>query len=867
MKQIITPVMCWWVALVQRHAVLVLGILALMVAASAYYAVTHFGIDSDLDRFIRQTEKNQWHKNNEIYRKTFPSYHRNAVVVVSGASAEETYFVAEELYHKLKDSAQFDDVFAPIFDPFITERVFYNLPTEGVKILSEKVSESLPSLAKIYHQPGIETLVEHLVELHAQASEYGILMPEVAVQLQSFDKAIEQLAQGQEDPVYLMPKMTPPDTDSLHFQLIAVKREPNHAEKFPNKAIMDDINRIIDSVDTTGSDVTVRVTGEIAMMNDEITESLDGMNRAGQISMVLIFLILWLGMRSKRLIVGTFLMIFIGTLFSVVFTLAVFKNFNTLSLVFVVMLFGLGVDFAVHYSLRVIEAMSDGEDLKAAEMTATRETGLALALCSLTTIIAFTSFIPTDYLGMAELGVISAFGMLVAYFLSLTFMPAWFIVAKVKPIKVSEFEPPKALLNFNYPAKTILALTLIMLAATSWYISDTRFNYNVLSMRTADSEAIIALRELQENNIVNSYAIATIVDQNDDLDALKQRLERLDTVAAVELPSEHLPVFQEVKHHYLSGVSQQLGEFGEVGEVAAIEQVAIIEKINLLQTQIFDQHEQFIDEDQVLLQDLYDSLDLLKQRQDIWPNLQSSIAEGIAEDLSQLRTWFSAKPFTLKDLPDDIRRRLVSDQGEALVQIIPAVDMSNTDENRRFIEELLEVQPNISGVAVHEWGVGQVMVQAFTTATIISVSMIFFVIALTFKSFKPAIMILIPMALVITCTLSIAKMIGMSLNMANILVVPLIFGLGVDTGIHVVNRYHLSDDWRHTLFSSTGRAVILSALTTIGTFVAISFSQHQGAASIGILLSIALSLLIVITFIVLPALLMLFDPKEPAVTA
>lgn len=863
MKQIITPLMCWWVAVVQRNAVLVLTVLAVMMIASAVFAFKNFAVDSDLDKFIRQTEQNQWHKNNEIYRKTFPNYHRNAVVVVSGVSAEETYFAAEEIYHQLKDSRLFDDVFAPIFDPFITERVFYNLPTEGVKILSEKVSESIPSLATIYQQPSIENLVDHLMALHLQASEYGILMPEVAIQLQSFDKAIEQLMQGEEDPVYLMPKMAPPDTDSKHFQLIAVKRAPKYTEKLPNKAIMDDIHSMLSKVDVS-SEVEVRVTGEIAMMNDEITESLEGMNRAGKISIALIFIILWLGMRSKRLIAGTFLMLLAGTLFSVVFTLLVFKEFNTLSLVFVVMLFGLGIDFAVHYSLRVMEAMGQGEQVEQAGMIATRETGMALALCALTTVIAFVSFIPTDYRGMAELGVISAFGMIVAYALSLTFMPAWFIVAGVKPIKVEERHPPKFLLDLNYPSKTILAFTVILLLLSSWYISDTSFNYNVLSMRNPDSEAMKTLRDLQENHIVNSYAVATIVDKNSDLQALKQRLEELDTVAAVELPEEHLPVFQEVKHHYLSAVAEQLEELGEPGEIAAINKESALKKLEQLQQQIEHYQQEFIDEDLELLTDLYESVEQLKERSDVWPALQNSIAEGISEDVKQLRTLFSAEPFGLDDLPHDIRSRLISDKGEALVQIIPAVDMSITDENRRFIEQLIEVQPNISGVAVHEWGVGQVMVRAFTVATSISLLLIFLVIALTFRSIKPALMILVPLALVITSTLSVAKMIGMSLNMANILVVPLIFGLGVDTGIHVVNRYRLTLDWRYTLFSSTGRAVLISALTTIGTFVAIGFSQHQGAASIGILLSIALSLLIIITFVVLPALLLLFDPKPAA---
>ncbi len=868
MRKIVTPLMCWWVALVQRNAWTVLLSLLALVLVSAVYVFNNFAIDSDLDKLVKQTERNQWHKNNQVYRKTFPSYHRNAVVVVSGASAEATYSTAEKLYFALQESKNeqgqplFDDVFAPIFDEFITDRVFYNIPTEGVKILSEKVSESIAYLEPIYHQPGIVSLLGYLQFQHKQAAEMGVLMPEIAAQMQAFDQSLTQLIAGGDQSLNLVPKLMPPDTDGTHFQLITVKREPQFSEELPNKAIIDDIRSIIASIDKADG-VTVRITGETAMMNDEITESLAGMSTAGQISVVLIFIILWLGIRTKRIITGVFMMLFAGTLFSMVFTLLVFKEFNTLSLVFVVMLFGLGIDFAVHFALRVMEEMGQGADVYQSGMVATQETGVALGLCAMTTVIAFTSFIPTDYRGMAELGIISAFGMIMAYVLSLTFIPAWFIVAKVKPMQVKERQLPAAIMNFQYPSKSILVITAVLLVLTTWYISDTRFNYNLLSMRNPDTEAVIALRHLQDNHLVNSYAVATLVKKDTDLAALKQRLLALPTVAAVELPEEHLPPFQQAKYQYLQPVAKELDALGDVGDAASIDEVAIQQTIDSFIAQLQATLDEFIDEDAALIEHMIGNLQQLKLHQQAWAVLQQLIAEGIASDIQQLRTWFSATPFGLEDLPANIRQRLVSDDGYYLVQIIPNIDMRDTDENRRFIEELMTVQPNVSGVAVHEWGVGQVMVRAFTTATILSVSFIFLIIAITFRSFGPALMILVPMALVITSTLSIAKMIGMSLNMANILVVPLIFGLGVDTGIHVVNRYYLAEDWRHTFFSSTGRAVLLSAFTTIGTFVAIGFSQHKGAASIGILLSIALSLLIIITFAVLPALLMLFDRKKP----
>lgn len=861
MKKLLTPFLCWWVGLAQRHAHAVVFLLFIMVVLSGVYIYKNFAIDSDLDRFIRPSIQNQWHANNEDYRNNFPSYHRNAVVVVSGSSAEETFFSAERLYHALKDSQQFDDVFAPVFDPFIMDRIFYNIPTEGVKRISEAVSASIPQLAPIYQQPSIIRLLDYLQAQYLQASDMEVFLPDVEAQLGAFNQSLSLLLEGENEPVYLVPKLAPLDDGSQHYQLISVKRAPQFTEELPNKAIIDDLRSIIAATDIDAS-VDVRITGEIAMMNDEISESIGGFKLAGQISVILILVILWLGIRSKRLIAGIFLMLIMGVLFSVVFTLLVFGRFNTLSLVFVVMLFGLGIDFAVHYSLRVMEAMKQGESIRDAGITSARDTGVALGLCVITTVIAFLSFLPTEYLGLAELGVISAFGMVVAYVLSLTFIPAWFVVMNITPVeRKSKRRMRIQIKDFVYPARTILLGSLVLLCVTLWYIHDMRFNYNLLSMRNQSSEAMVALRELQDRHLVNTYAVATVPDKGTDLAALKERLLELPIVVAVQLPEENLPIFQDAKHQHLDRVNQQLLELGEPGENTALDNEATRQQI-LAFIQALDAHSDvFIDEDLALVEELRANLSALLEHEDAWPELQKQVATGIVDDVEQLKVWFSAKPFGLDDLPDDIHKRLVSDDGRSLVQIIPAVDMHITSENRNFIEGLIDSGVNIAGVAVHEWGVGQVVVRAFTMATMLSVTLIFLVIAFTFKDIRPAIMIIYPMILVVTTTLAIGKMLGMSLNMANILVVPLVFGLGVDTSIHVVHRYRISDDWRDTFLSSTGRAVLLSALTTIGTFVAIAFSQHKGAASIGILLSIALSLLLIITFVVLPALLMLFDPK------
>src|SRR5690554_423939 len=266
MKKILTPFLCWWVAFIQRHAHAVLFVLFSMVVMSGIYTYLNFAVDSDLDQFIRPSIQNQWHANNEDYRKNFPSYHRNAVIVVSGNSAEDTFFSAERLYHALKDSQQFDDVFAPIFDPFIMDRIFYNIPTEGVKRLSEAVSESIPLLAPIYHQPSIINLLDYLQLQYQQASEIEVFLPDVSAQLAAFNQSLSLLLEGENEPVYLVPKLAPVDDGSKHYQLISVKRAPQFSEQLPNHVLINGLHAIIQAIDIAEG-VDVRITGVFAMMN------------------------------------------------------------------------------------------------------------------------------------------------------------------------------------------------------------------------------------------------------------------------------------------------------------------------------------------------------------------------------------------------------------------------------------------------------------------------------------------------------------------------------------------------------------------------------------------------------------------------
>jgi hypothetical protein len=234
---------------------------------------------------------------------------------------------------------------------------------------------------------------------------------------------------------------------------------------------------------------------------------------------------------------------------------------------------------------------------------------------------------------------------------------------------------------------------------------------------------------------------------------------------------------------------------------------------------------------------------------------QGNVVDNLVEELSWLRRALAIEEVAFVDLPAAVRMRLVSANGRYLSRIVPQQDIADVEALSEFITEVRDVTPKATGRPVIEWGVGQIVTEAFLQALLVAVVGIALVLLLAIRRVVNVMHILLPLLLTGLFTLAVGVVLEQPINMANILVLPLIFGLGVDNGIHVVDRYLGEGDVGHLLHSSTPRAVLLSTLTTIGAFAALSLSPHAGTASIGLLLTVAVGLLLVFTIFLLPVLL------------
>jgi predicted RND superfamily exporter protein len=135
------------------------------------------------------------------------------------------------------------------------------------------------------------------------------------------------------------------------------------------------------------------------------------------------------------------------------------------------------------------------------------------------------------------------------------------------------------------------------------------------------------------------------------------------------------------------------------------------------------------------------------------------------------------------------------------------------------------------------------------------------------RSIVASIQVLLPLALALALTIAVMALLGMSFNFANVIALPLLLTLGVAFGIYLVLRHREAGSVAVLLASSTPRAVLFSALTTLVSFASLMASSHRGTSGMGALLAICLSLALVCTLIVLPALFALEERRRAARTA
>ncbi|MBW2230201.1 MAG: MMPL family transporter [Deltaproteobacteria bacterium] len=845
-----------------------LGVAALITAASLVYASGSVRMNSDDSTLLSQTEPFRLHYK-ELTR-LFPELEETSLIVITSDSIDRAQDAQDELAVALHARVDLiDTLYAPGAEPFFEDHSLLYLDLDDLEDVIERLAEAQPALTALTEDPSLRGLFDEL-ELSLDELEEGESLPP------GFTRMANRLSDIGESMLAGAPRAISWadeffDDDELVYRLIIVQGKKDFGERIATARLIDGIRSTAEELGLTpDKGVQVRLTGMVPLAHDEQESLQRGLALAGGISVTLLTLILGFGVRSLRIIAATLITLVASISWTTALAMLMVGEFNIISAAFAVLLIGLGVDFAIHIGLRYEEETRKGLAPVDALRGAAAGTGSAVSLCALTSALGFLSFVPTPYYGLGDLGIIAGGGMFVSLIASFTVFPAVLALMRPPTARHATRMPLAVRLNLTISRHAgVLATVMACFAIAAISLSlRTEFDFSTLSMRDPDSESMTTLRELQAEEIVTDYSATVLAESFEASEAVALELEALDEVLEVRPPTYYVPGDQETKLEYLADAAFFLETVlypdSPLPPPSAAERLEAMEALRLRLAALPSGHDD--DAAWMAARRLGRSLDALGATADPEvraAELEALVVSDLEERIDWLRTALTVGPIDFDDLPSTLRARIVSAEGPTRVVVLPREDVSQVDALRRFVAAVASVAPEATGRPAVEAGIGRIVVTTFRIAIGLSLVCVGLVLLLALRSLLDTLLVLVPITLAAFFTTAVGVLIDIPFNMSNVVVIPLILGLGVDNGIHVYMRYRHDKSLSGLMESSTPRAVVLSALTTLAAFGSLTVSGHLGIRSMGMLLSVAVVSMIVCTLVVLPTLIEL---KERWVT-
>jgi len=862
MRQLFFRGLAKWTDLMVRRAWWVLVISAVAAMASLYYAATTITMNSNTSEMVADDEPFRIY--GEEFEAVFPELAEAILVAVEGPDPFETEQAALTLAEALEAEPElFRDVYIPGTGPFYERNGLLYLSEEEISEAVDALAEAQPGLAKMAADPSLRGLLAMMSLGVEQVGEGEELPP-------AFLKMADRLSDYTDDVMAGRPPAKTPFPrvvgagDGCDIRLVIIQPSVDFSDALSGRQAVERLHTIEQELRDTGrvqENISIRFTGDVVLSYDELTAIRGGVALAGSVSLVLLLFILGFGLRSGRLIIASYGTLLIGFCWTAAYATLAVGQLNMLSAACAVLFIGLGIDHAIHYCLRYRESASHGASNVDALKDVSSTMGGAITLCAISSALGFLSFIPTEYRGFAELGIIAGGGMIVALIATLTVLPAMLTVlkaAKQRPhLTLGELIPVDFMARHG---RGLAAMVLVVSLAAIWVAQRAEFDTSTLALKNPDAESVVTQRVLADADIVTDYTAVVLARDMAHARELKAKLEKLDVVEEVVTPENHVPEDQDFKLELVEEAADFMWTALNPIRVAeppsmAVRRVAMADLALEIDGLKPDDLEKFPE-----LSRLTNSLHALGSgADDVVLELESRLASDMNEQLDRLRLALSADEIRFEELPGEVLKREMAEDGQVRVSVMPASSIHGFRELREFVDAITAEVPRAAGRPIAEVSVGRIVVDSFWMATAIAIVLISLLLYSVLRRFSDVLLVLIPLGL--ACSLSVATsvLMGMHFNFANVIVLPLLLGFGIDSGIHLVHRRHQEHSVSEVMHSSTPRAVTLSALTTIGSFGSLSLSEHWGVASMGILLTIAMVFIVLCTVVVLPALMVWRD--------
>lgn len=868
-----------------RRAWHVIALALLLTAASGVYVAVHFAINTDISRLLQPDQP--WAKRDAAVSAAFPQRDQMILAVVRAPAPELADAAADELARGLSQQRErFRAVSQPGGGEFFERNGLLFAETDKLRDVTSQLTQARPLLNALAHDPTLRGLSDTLSTTLSLPLQLGqVKLGDMARLLDDSARTVDQVLAGKAAALSwtgLVDSSRQPAAGGDATAFVALSPVLDYAGL---QAGADGAQAIRAMADKLGLakryGASVHLTGSQALADDEFASVQEGAAFNGVLTLVVVILILWLALRSKRLILAVLASMLVGLVITAALGLAMVGALNMISVAFAVLFVGLGVDFGIQFGVRYRAERHVHPDIPVALASAARAVGVPLALAAAATAAAFFCFLPTDYRGVAELGQIAGVGMLIAFTTTITLLPALITVFRPKD-EAGRTEVP----GFKWLApaddfferyrKQVLLGTCALILAGSPLLAHLRFDFDPLHLKDPGSESMATLLSLKDAPQAGTDNVNVLAPSLAAAVATADRLAALPEVERAVTLQTFIPDDQPARLDLIANTSASLMPVLTQNLATPADDARLVSSLKNTARQLALAAEDHPGPGAAQAAHLATALGKLAAADAATrARAEQAIALPLRLALARLQRTLSPQPISRETLPPALVRDWIAPDGQALVSVSPKLpaaakpgDASSSSDARddaltRFIAAVQHVEPNAVGGPISIRGSADTIMTAFAQAGIWAVLSITLLLWITLRRVGDVLRTLVPLLVSALVTLELCVVFGIPLNFANVIALPLLFGIGVAFKIYYVLAWR--EGKTQLLQSPLTHAVLFSAATTATAFGSLWLSQHPGTASMGKLLALALACTLVGAVFFQP--ILMGRPRERSVPA
>ncbi len=843
-----------------RNAWLVLALAVLAGGASYWTVTTRLGVSTDTGKLFSASLP--WKRRGAELQRAFPQGEDTLALVIDARIPEEADVTAEALVAALRGNPRIVSVDRPDASPYLERNALLFLDLPELTSLLDRTIDAQPFLGRLNADPSLRGLFGALSLIAEGVSHGQADLAAFLPALSGFHAALAAAAAGHPEPLSWERLLAGSLADQAgRYRFVIVKPKLDYGALEPGASATAVVRQAAAALPFVRDGLArVRVTGSVALDDEEFASVANGAVRGLAISTVLVVLWLFLAVRSWRLIVPIVLTLVLGLLLTAGFAALAVGTLNLVSVAFAVLFVGIAVDFAIQFSVRMREQRLMHPQIADALRTTGRRAGVQILVAASATASGFLAFTPTSFVGVAQLGLIAGVGMLIAFGCTLTLLPAALALfrphgereevglAVLRPLDglVARFRI--ALLG-GFGLLALLALTLLPRLA---------FDNDPLHTKNPHTEAMRTLTDLIDDPVTNPYTMEVLVRGERQADAVAERMRDLPTVDSVlslasfvpENQAQKLPLIEDAANLLLPSLTPPAPSPPPSANALREATLALADALAPVLPRLPANHPlALIGQDLARLKTAPDALLLAAN---------DAMVRFLPLQIDRLRLALAAKPVSVADVPDSIRHDWMAPDGRFRLQIVPSTAVRGTAALHRFVTQVATVAPDAAGSALTIVRSADTIVVAFRAAGLYALLAITVILFFALGRLRDVLLVLASLLLSTLLTVLGSVLLPLPLNFANVIALPLLLGVGVSFNIYFVMNWRAGKT--DPLGSATARAVLFSALTTATAFGSLALSQHPGTASMGKLLLLSLACTVVSTFLFLPALLASLPP-------